>query len=513
MSISYKKEFDTYEDGMVEISTYLPDLRNYIGNNFDQREVIRNMLHLIEDDMPFIDNDNYPNTFSFTISAREVGFKTDEGLAFGWRVWLDKNTNHIIGYQFRITFINLSRTRKKIAERLVANGWKEKTDSLQSKFWDENSGTNRISNEKENNIQEEIISTNESINVQDIPMENDEKDYSSITLLPTFVQDDENTVEDTNEEKEEVKQQPQPIAEETQAPPINRPKLNMGMFRDREQNIEDVSYITEELEEIEEEVPQPRPRPLIRGLNRRQVVQQEDVEPIHEVEDINSMAESQTLLEEPKQTILPNGKITSSSRNIVEQENNGFIELDPKLYSIRPGETRAEVIIKFEGEEFPVNVHEQTRGILRDPANKKLIINSVVYDYNTFTVFGLPSNYEPDQAIHLKNDYMSDDKVIPDEAFVPMETIRRNEDIDIGSIQEEAIKRENFKTRMTGIRPNITWARESVTVNTDGSTTLKQGRGFVISDKPAKPYTVDVPQYQTQSVQIQDDGSRFKFRR
>lgn len=513
MSISFKKEFKDFELGMGELLEKVPDVKYYTGDTIDQQQAIIHLLYLIRDDIPLVTNENYPNTFSLTISAREVGFKTDDNLAFGWRVWLDKNTNKITGYQFRVTFINLSRNRKGIAEELISNGWKEKSsEEVQSKFWEEINSTPRIFSEKESNQPEtEEISTDEDIDVQDVSDTNEEvQDYSQLLPLPMFNQVDEASEDDNTSIQEEENEEIQ-----------TRSRLgNLGLRRNMGKYTELVK--TEEQKEDEEvqqepivevlDKPKPRLGLLGRSLKRRQVIDIEDAEQGESIaEDVHEMAEAQTILETPKQVILPNGKVTEASKYL-EQMNTGLIKLDPNEYNIRPTERPDQVIITFEGEEVPINVNESHRGIIRDPANKKLIIDTVVYDYKSFTVFGLPENYEPDQAIHIsgtKN--MIEHGALPDEMFVPQETIMKNADVDIHAIREEAIKRENFQTKMTGVKPSLNWNRGSLGTNSSGGNVLKRGKGFVIDRTPSVPK--DNYQGQTQSVQItNEEGSMFEGR-
>lgn len=479
MSISFRKEFKEFEDGILNLLSMVPDLKYYIGNKTEEKAVILELLDVIKEDIPFVTNDNYPNTFSFTISAREVGFKTDDGYAFGWRVWVDKNSNRIIGYQFRITFINLSRSRKSIVEELISNGWKEKSsEEIQSKFWDEIDTSSRIpANEKEINvIKEEEIQPKTDIDVQVISSSNEEeKDYAEILPLPTFDYVDKDTEENNIQEKEEI-----------------NVKQEKNVFLE------------------------PPRRGLLRPLSKafkRNIVEVEDVQQTESIEeDIHEMAEAQTILETPKQVILPNGKVTETTKYL-ENNNKGLTPLDPEQYNIRPTDRPDKVIITFEGKEVPINVNESTRGIIRDPANQKLIIDTVVYDYKSFKVFGLPNDYRPDQAIFISaTRNMVSHGPLPDEMFVPQETIMKNSDIDIEAIQEEAIKRENYQTKLTGVKPSINWNRNSVLNNNSNRNVLRKGKGFVI-ERSQPIISQEGTENQTQSVQISnEEGSMFEGR-
>lgn len=505
MSISFEKDFKNFEDGIIHLLEVMPDLKYYIGSQVDERSIIIELLNVIKEDIPFVTNENYPNTFSLTVSAEKVEFKTDEGYSFGWNTYTNNNT--MIGYQFILSFINLSRSRRGIVEELISNGWEEKT--TENKIWRENNNPPRISINEEETIvikSEEEPEHNEDTDVQDVSVTNDEeKDYSQTIPLPTFDHVDENT-EDTDIPKEE----------EIKRPTINPLKRSLGKYapfvKQPIEEIEEADTIEVEEEPIQIQEP-PKKRLLGLGLRRRnvsEVVEVEDAEqkePI--VEDINEMAEAQNLLETRRQMILPNGQITESTKHLEESSNTGLIELDPSQYNIRPTERPDKVIITFEGEEMPINVNESTRGIVRDPANKKLIIDTVVYDYKSFRVFGLPDNYEPDQAINIEPiANMRRHGFIPDKMFVPQETIMRNADIDVKAIQEEAIKREDFQTRLTGVKPSYNWNRGSLN-NKNSGNVLKRGKGFVI-DRQNKPNVEPDNTNQTQSVQItNEEGNMF----
>lgn len=524
MSVSFKKEFKDFELGMGELLERVPDIKYYTGDTIDQKQAIIHLIYLIRDDIPLVTNENYPNTFSLTVSAREVGFKTDDNLAFGWRVWLDKNTNKILGYQFRVTFINLSRNRKGIAEELISNGWKERSsDEVQSKFWEEINTTPRSFSEKESNKpEEEDFSTNEDIDVQDVSSsDEEEQDYAQLNLLPTFNHVDEATEDDNTPIQEEKStsldsQLILNIGGHAKFAKVDRLRRNMGKYAElvkTEEQKEDEEVQQEPVVEVLDK-PKPRLGLLGRSLKKRTVIEVEDAEQGEAIqENIHEMAEAQTILETPKQVILPNGKVTASSQYIQEM-STGLVQLDPNQYNIRPTDRPDQVIITFEGDEVPINVNESHRGIIRDPANKKLIIDTVVYDYKSFTVFGLPENYKPDQALHVSGtSNMIEHGALPDEMFVPQETIMKNSDVNIEAIREEAIKRENFHTKMTGVRPSINWNRGNLgnPRNNNSGNVLKRGRGFVIDRTPSIPKNDNTGQ--TQSVQItNEEGSMFEGR-
>ena len=144
---TYIKEFDTFEDGYKELVTLIPNVRLYAvdSSTATLEDVVVALTKTITDNIPSPLNENYPNTFSFSISAREVGFLTDDFIAFGWRIFIGKS-EETLTYQFRITFITLSVSKRKQIEKLLSHGWKERDLSdKQSRFWNEVPGSQRVS--------------------------------------------------------------------------------------------------------------------------------------------------------------------------------------------------------------------------------------------------------------------------------------------------------------------------------------------------------------------------------
>ena len=136
---TYIKEFDTFEEGYKQLSTLIPNVRCYAvdSSTATLEEVVVALTKTITDSIPSPLNENYPNTFSFSISAREVGFLTDDFMAFGWRIFIGKD-EETLTYQFRVTFTTLSVSKRKQIDRLLSSGWKERDLSeKQSRFWNE----------------------------------------------------------------------------------------------------------------------------------------------------------------------------------------------------------------------------------------------------------------------------------------------------------------------------------------------------------------------------------------
>lgn len=468
---TYIKNFKNFESGISELLELVPDLKYYTGESFDQRKVTHALLDVIKEDIPNMSENTYPNTFALKIDEDKVEFRTDLGYAFTWL----KNPNSDNPYEFKISFTHIPRSRKSMIEELVSNGWEENEE--RSNY------IARVPSKKENIVQEEFPS-HESDDVQELQVEN-VKDYSQTLPIPTFDQVDEPIEEDDKNQIQEEE------IEEDSDFSFRFANVTKEEPEDNEENDDD---------DKEDFVPQNKPLKkglLGRSLNRnfRKPNLQEN----------NKIVETQIEVEEPRQMVLPDGTITEETKNL-SNTNTGFIDLDPRMFNIRPTDKPYNVIITFEGREMPLNVNEQKRGIIRDPANKKLIIEQVVYDYKEFKVFGLPDNYKPDQATYVESDTAPIDQYgsLPDEAFVPRETIMKNSTIDIDEIQEEAMRRENFKSKLSGIKSNPTWNREKnrPIIPQNNNSVLKRGRSFVIDRQPSQ-YPSNTG-YQ-QSVRIRND--------
>lgn len=152
---TYIKEFNTFEEGYKELATHIPNVRLYAvdSETATLEEVVIALTKTITDSIPSPSNENYPNTFSFSINAREVGFLTDDFMAFGWRIFIGKD-ERTLTYQFRVTFTTLSVSKRKQIDRLLSSGWKERDLSdKQSRFWNEVPTSQRASYREGSEIQ------------------------------------------------------------------------------------------------------------------------------------------------------------------------------------------------------------------------------------------------------------------------------------------------------------------------------------------------------------------------
>lgn len=120
--ISYTKKFETFEEGFSEVIKYNPELKNYCGRDPILVDVVTSMLNSIKDNIPSVDNYNYPNTLSLSINAKEVGFKSDINIALGWKTEYDFDNGKTY-YIFRVSFMTIPSYKKSVISDMVENGW------------------------------------------------------------------------------------------------------------------------------------------------------------------------------------------------------------------------------------------------------------------------------------------------------------------------------------------------------------------------------------------------------
>lgn len=128
---NYVKEYTDFSEGYNDMISLIPEVKLYGGTESDYNLVIQNLAKSIGDNVPSYNNPNFPNTLSFSVSSREVGFLTDERLAFGWRIYYNREINARV-YQMRITFLTLSMSKRKYIDILESNGWEENEDLSRS---------------------------------------------------------------------------------------------------------------------------------------------------------------------------------------------------------------------------------------------------------------------------------------------------------------------------------------------------------------------------------------------
>ena len=473
MTDTLYKSFYQFEEGMEEILNLVPDIQDYTGNSVRMEDVIQNLLNMLGEEIASIMTRN--SSAEFVLKSNYLKMNTDENLMFGWQV-MDN------GYKFNIVFIDPPRSKRKYITNLINNGWVGENENNE----EVRAPLRRI--DKKEPIQEE--EETQVSDVQDVQESNEGKRFISAEPLPTFFNEDSEDTDDTDSDNTPVlfdtesvdeeavveEQKPQlplrqPLVNKENKP--NRGKLVPGSFKGMPNNK------LPSLKEMREEAQAMTPRENVA------TVQDAEYREIND-ETIDEIRDARELISAPKQMVLPNGKVTQATQNIIPYSEIDNEPLDPELYNIRRDDPNnpCEVVITYEGEEFPYNVNEPTSGIVRYTASKKLVIEGrIMYDYGSLTVQKLPRNYRPDQAQYIGGTgEMSNRPAVPDESFVPESTIRKNEYLDIESIQEEAMERDNFNLKMGKI-PTSKWRASSKLsgINNRSTNIVNTGRAFVMS--------------------------------
>ena len=184
-SVNLIKTFDNFEDAYTEVIKYVPELKTYCGETPFFNAVVNEMLNSISENIPSSNNENYPNLLSLSIDAHEVGFKTDAGMALGWREAFNKETASI-QYRFRVTFISIPSFRKVTIENMKNDGWVEAdfNAAKQSRFW------NKTEHKQQRNTNRRIVlNENKKDEVVDVPTENGIETSIAAGALITPIED------------------------------------------------------------------------------------------------------------------------------------------------------------------------------------------------------------------------------------------------------------------------------------------------------------------------------------
>lgn len=540
---SFSKTFTTFETGIKVLVELMPDLSYYLNPNLSYFDEVTLLLDIIKDNIPSMEDPEYPNTLSMNISAEEVSFKTDDGIIFGWKANYHDKSKEIISYDFNITFLNIPRSKQRIIDGFITGKWREISDDAETSGWGEIRPINWSIDENKS-IPEEKTETYNVSSVQEKPQESK---YFNANPLPVYNESDEEEQDENNNDDsnipdsipdvEEAQPQFRPVVrkriglipkqdeneeidEETkpQFNPVQRKPL--GLFSKQVEDESDSTPIQEDdYQSQNEEQEEPRPKSRLNRLfatprNRQPMLSQaEEVEETPNQEIIEEEVEilppedeeqyderrqvqqrTSVMIREShiqqRQTILPNGRVVQNE--IEEDYNNEPRELDSRLFRITPGagDSKTEVMITYQGKTTPLNIYESHPGIIHDWQAKTLLINQkYLYDYRHWTVTALSDDYEPDQATYVHNVHMENSAPVPDEAFVPEDTIIRNRRADIDAIQEEAAKRREFKDMMAGIKSDTSWKNtsgrtESPIIASKQQSGLPRRRGSFVLEKP-----------------------------
>lgn len=122
-----KKNFSNFEEGINEIVNIVPQLNQFFGITDsiiirEPKELVKHLLGIVIDNIPTIDDIEYPRLYSISVSANQVGFRTKSNIAFGWHTIFDKDTGNV-SYTFRISIYGNSFQLKNIENSLKGNGW------------------------------------------------------------------------------------------------------------------------------------------------------------------------------------------------------------------------------------------------------------------------------------------------------------------------------------------------------------------------------------------------------
>jgi hypothetical protein len=374
------------------------------------------MTKVINENIPSPHNELYPNTLSFSISAKEVGFLTDDSLAFGWKIFINRKDG-TISYQFRVTFISLSMSKRKYIERLISNKWKARDlVEKQSRFWHEatNSQSATIKDGRPyGRVQNSVSETNG--NNHDILVKDGRDRATSHNNGVDSRQDNSNetsklVVEPEKEKVEEVKEEPKLIAVKYNPDDYIR-KMTKEEILERTKSAEDdeaVKTMTKE-EYFESTKPEVAELPKFDPKSK--------IEPRF----LNETKEPAKVVE--KKVANPTQAVSLSSGEV--EKNIEMEKLKTRANcSISKGDTEAQFNITHKGVHRYININDHHDDILLNRAAYTLMIENVVYNYKTFEVTVLDEPYQPESATNLgcRSDHVNVN--LPDTAFVG-ETAKR----------------------------------------------------------------------------------------
>lgn len=151
-STNYIKEFENFEDGYNEMISILPSVKIYGGDLANYDIVVKKLLDIIGENIPSPANPNFPNTLALTIKQNEVSFRTDDRIAFGWKIFFNKESGKHI-YQMRVTFLSISMSTRKYADAFVESNWVLKEEFEKERFQRSNSNHNKRPVEAEHKVE------------------------------------------------------------------------------------------------------------------------------------------------------------------------------------------------------------------------------------------------------------------------------------------------------------------------------------------------------------------------
>lgn len=187
--VNLSKTYKSFEEGYAETISFIPEIKAYGGDDPLYISVITSILNTIKDNIPVHYNSLYPNTFSFSIDSHELGFKTDSGIAFGWRTFYERESGAVY-YRFRISFIIVHTQRKNTIQKMEKNGWTVFETQRQSRFWDKIEGKDRYSNRERHTQNSTVTDINVAVedkiteNAEDIVVANTTEESNAPSVEP-----------------------------------------------------------------------------------------------------------------------------------------------------------------------------------------------------------------------------------------------------------------------------------------------------------------------------------------
>lgn len=433
-TFTYIKEFDNFPNGYEELIKIIPELEVYGGIVPAYDNVVTHMTKVINENIPSPHNELYPNTLSFSISAKEVGFLTDDSLAFGWKIFINRKDG-TLSYQFRVTFISLSMSKRKYIERLISNKWKARDlVEKQSRFWHEatNSQSATIKNGSPyGRVQNSVSKTND--NNHDILVEDGRDRATTHNNGVDSRQDNSNETSKlvVKPEKEKVEE----VKEKSKLPPIisterHNPEYKFDQVQEepklvaikydpddyiRKMTKEEILESTKSAEDNEASKPMTREEYF--ESTKPEVAELPKFDPKSKIEPrfINEKKESAKVVE--KKVAKPTQAVSLSSGEI--EKNIEMEKLRTRANcSISKGDTEAQFNITHKGVHRYININDHHDDILLNRAAYTLMIENVVYNYKTFEVTVLDEPYQPESATNLgcRSDHVN--ITLPDTAFV-----------------------------------------------------------------------------------------------
>lgn len=397
-TFTYIKEFDNFSSGYEELISLIPQLEVYGGIVPAYDNVVTHMMKVITDNIPSPHNELYPNTLSFSISAKEVGFLTDDSLAFGWKIFINRKTDEMT-YQFRVTFISLSMSKRTYIEKLISNKWKARDlVEKQSRFWHEASNSQRAA-VKDGSSYGRVLHNDTA-----------RRSLDNAVLAEERGNNDQPRTTSSSDKQSNTGETSRPVAE-----------LEKGQVEASKENARLV-YVDNETvrpitrEEILENANPDEKEDTFKPITREEILESAKPkveEPIQETELLKKVS--------PK---VRNRKLQSSTQTVKmtsgeAEKNIEYNKMKVKAScSISKGDTEAQFNITHKGVRRYININDRNEGILLNRAAYTLMIENVVYNYKTFEVTVLDEAYQPESATNLgcRSDHVNVN--LPDTAFV-----------------------------------------------------------------------------------------------